>query len=302
MINKFLKIIKHGYDLFEREKIVSTINVGTTILVSLFIWSGILGFYFLNQLIIYFQERLDFSIYFKNNVERENIVQLKKILENFPGVSGVEFIPQEVAFKKFKEESKSNPVIAKALNEIRTNPLVDYLIIKANDSETYLKIADYIEKSPYKAFIEYITYSENQNIIKRIISLSNQVRIIILGILAIILIFSCLIIFNTVLVSIYTQKEYVEVLRLIGAGNWFIRGPFLINILIFSFIGYLIALSFLILFLMKTENFWSIIIPNFQPSKYLMDNFLFLNSGILGIILFINIFSTFIALQKYLRI
>jgi len=302
MINKLLRVIKHGYDLFSREKIISIINIGTTILVGLFIWIGLLSFYFLNELIVFFQDRLDFSIYFKNNVTEENITQLKKILENFPGVSEVEFIPQEIAFKKFKEESKTNPVIYKALTEIQANPLVDYLIVKAQNSETYLKIADYIEKSPYNAFIEYITYSENQNIIKKIISLSNQVRIIILGILIVILLFSSLIIFNTVLVSVYSQKEYIEVLRLIGAGNWFIRGPFLFNILIFSFIGYLITLSFLILFLIRTENFWSIIVPNFKPSKYIMDNFLTLNTLILGIILFINIFSTFIALQKYLKI
>jgi len=302
MINKLIKIIKYGYDLFWQEKVISVINIGTTILVAFFIWFGFLSFYFFNQMISYLQERLDFSIYFKTTISREDILKLQKILQEFPGVKEVEFVPQDVALEKFQKETKTNPVIAKALKELGSNPLVDYLIVRAENSEVYPKIADYLEKSPYKAYVDYTTYFENQRVIKRIILLSNQIRFIISTLVIVILIFSALIIFNTALASIYSQKESIEVLRIIGAGNWFIRGPFFVYLFINSFLGYLISLGILVLFLMRTENFWPAIVSNFQPSLFISENFFVLNLIAFGIILLINYISTFIALEKYLKI
>ena len=301
-MSRLKKILKYGYDLFWQEKTISLINIGTTILVAFFIWFGFLSFYFFNQMISYLQERLDFSIYFKANINREEILKLQKILQNFPGVKKVDFIPQEVALEKFQREAKTNPVIAKALKELQTNPLVDYLVVRADNSEVYPKIADYLEKSPYKAYVDYVTYFENQRVIKKIISISNQIKFLISVLLVVILIFSALIIFNTILASIYSQKEEIEVLRIIGAGNWFIRAPFFIYILIFSFLGYIIALGTLVLFLMKTESFWPTIVSNFQPSIFISDNFFILNGIAFGLILLINFVSAFIAMERYIKI
>jgi len=301
MINKIKKILKSGYNLFWQEKIISLINLGTSMLVAFFIWFGFLSFYFFNQMIDYLEQRLDFSVYFKANVSREEILKLQKILQEFPGVMEVRYIPQEIAFKKFQEEAKYNPVIDKALKELQTNPLVDYLIIKAENSEVYPKIADYLDKSPYKVYIDYITYFENQKVINRIISISNQIRLVISALIIGIMVFSSLIIFNTILVSIYSQKEEIEVLRIIGAGNWFIRGPFLVYIFISSFLGYLLALGILILFLIRTENFWPNIVSNFQPSAFISKNFLILNSIAFGLILIINFVSAFLSMEKYLQ-
>ena len=301
MFNKIRKIIKSGYNLFWQEKIISLINVATTIMVSFFIWFGFLSFYFFHQMIDYLQSKLDFSIYFKNNVTREEILKLQKILQEFPDVVEVSFIPQEMALKKFQEESKINPIITKALKELQANPLVDYLIVKAVNSEAYPKIAQYLEKSPYKNYIDYINYFENQKVIKKIINISNQSRLIIIALIIGIFIFSFLIIFNTMLISVYTQKDEIEVLRIIGAGNWFIRGPFLVYIFIFSFIGYVIALSMLILFLIKTEAFWPKLIFKFQPSIFIIQRFIMLNGIAFGIILLINYIAALMSIERYLK-
>lgn len=302
MINRIIKIVKSGFFLFKREKLITFVNLGTTILVSFFIWAVFLGFYFFNQMISFLEERLDFSIYFKKDTSREEILNLQKILQNFPGVSEVELVTQEEAFKKFQKEIKTNPIISKALSELQTNPLVDYLIVKAENAETYPKVADYLEKSPFKSYVDYTTYFENQRIIKRSINLSNQIKFLITILSIIILFFSVLIIFNTTLTSIYSQREEIEVLRLVGASNWFIRGPFFIYSLIFTFLGYIISLGILVFFLEKTESFWQTILSNFQPAIFIYENFFYLNGIIFLIILFMNFLATFLALEKYLKI
>jgi cell division transport system permease protein len=302
MIHKLRKVIKYGYDLFWQEKVLSLINIGAAIMIAAFIWFGFLSFYFFNQMIDYLQGRLDFSIYFKTNINRDEILKLQKILQEFPGVKEVEFVPQDTALIKFQREIKTNPVIAKALKELGSNPLVDYLIVRAEKSDVYPKIADYLEKSAYKANVDYTTYFENQRIIQKIISLSNQLKFVISALIIIILAFSSLIIFNTVLVSIYTQKDSIEILRLIGAGNWFIRGPFFVYLTLTSFLGYVLFLGILVLSLMKTENFWPTIVSNLQPSIFISENFFILNFVAFGIIILINYLATFLALEKYMKI
>ncbi len=302
MINILKKIFRLGHELLVQEKTITIVNLGTTIIISFFIWMGFLSFYFFNQVISYLQERLDFSIYFKSDIQKEDIQKIKKILENFPEVNEVVLVTQEEAFKKFQKEIKTNPVISRALGELNINPLVDYLIVKAKSPETYSKIADYLEKSPYKTYIDYITYFENQKVIKKVISISNQMKVFLSVFILAILALSTLIIFNTILVSIYSQKEDIEILRLIGASNWFIRGPFLIYSFLISLFGYIISLGILVFFFDKTSNFWLSLISNFHPSSFLFDNFFLLNGIAFSIILFINWSATFMALEKYLKI
>ncbi|GIW66686.1 MAG: cell division protein FtsX [Candidatus Parcubacteria bacterium] len=302
MITLLTKVVKNGYDLINQEKLITLVNLGTVIIVNLLLWSGIIGFYFINHLIAYVEERLDFAIYFKPNVERDEILKVQKIIENFaPGIN-VQFIAQEAALEKFKKEAKTNPIINRALTELQSNPLVDYLIVKASSPDIYPKIADYLEKSPYRSYIDYVNYSENQKVIKKIISISNQARIFVIGIIVVILVFSALIIFNTVLSSVYSQKDIIEVLRLVGASNWFIRGPFLVYIFIISIIGCLIGLGIVVITFMKTNSFWPTLIPGLSPSNFIFENFFFLNLLSFGIILLINIIATIFALGKYLKI
>jgi len=301
IFNKLKKNIISAIVMLTNEKIVTLVNIISTILASFFISFGFFSFYFSNQLIDFLKQRLDFSIYFKPSVTKEDIIKVKKILQEFPGVKEIEYITQEMAFEKFKKETQFNNIIVKALEELKTNPLMDYLIVKSDNPEVYLQISEYLTKSPYKNLIDYISYFENQKIIKRIYNLNLQIKLVIIGVIIFIIIFCFFIIFNTTLTTINLKKEEIEILRLIGAENWYIRMTYFFYITFYSLIGYLIFLLFLILFLIKTENFWINLIPNFNPSYFFKENFFILNFSFFAIILIINYLSTFISLEKYLK-
>ena len=105
-------------------------------------------------------------------------------------------VNKEKAFEEFKFETEKNPVIFEALKEIQTNPLSDYLIIKGKSPKVYEEIAGYLDGSPYRALIEFITYAENQKIIKKFISLSQKIKFIMGLVVIFIGIFCALLIFN----------------------------------------------------------------------------------------------------------
>jgi len=297
-----IKSFVEGWILFKKRKLITFVLVFISFLLSFFILSGIFIYYVSNEIVSYLRSRLDFSIYFKEETDREDINKLKNILEDFNGVKEVIFVTKESAFEEFQKKYIANPSIVKSLIELNINPLIDYLIIRADDVKIYSDIANYLETSPYRALIDFTTYSENKRVIDRFASVSNYLNFVILILAIIILLFTFLIIFNLTLLSIFSQKDEIEVLRLIGAPNYFIRLPFMIFNLISSILGFIIAEIFFVLFIFKTSDFWKQLLITLQPINFYFNNFWIINLSLLGFLFIINIIASTIAVQKYLKV
>jgi cell division transport system permease protein len=297
-----IKSFVEGWILFKKRKLISFVLVFISFLLSSFILSGVFIYYLSNEIVSYLRSRLDFSIYFKEETNREDINKLKNILEGFNGVKEVIFITKESAFEEFQKKYIANPSIVKSLIELNINPLIDYLIVRADDVKIYSDIASYLETSPYRVLIDFTTYSENKRVIDRFASVSNYLNLVILIFSVVILLFTFLIVFNLTLLSIFSQKDEIEVLRLIGAPNYFIRLPFIVFNLISSILGFIIAQIFFVFFIFKTSDFWKQLLITLQPINFYLNNFWLINLAILGFLLITNIIASTLAIQKYLKI
>jgi cell division transport system permease protein len=297
-----IKSFIEGWILFKKRKLISFVLVFISFLLSSFILSGVFIYYLSNEIVSYLRSRLDFSIYFKEGTNREDINKLKNILEGFNGVKEVIFITKESAFEEFQKKYIANPSIVKSLIELNINPLIDYLIVRADDVKIYSDIASYLETSPYRVLIDFTTYSENKRVIDRFASVSNYLNLVILIFSVVILLFTFLIVFNLTLLSIFSQKDEIEVLRLIGAPNYFIRLPFIVFNLISSILGFIIAQIFFVFFIFKTSDFWKQLLITLQPINFYLNNFWLINLAILGFLLITNIIASTLAIQKYLKI
>ncbi len=297
-----IKSFVEGWILFKKRKLISFVLVFISFLLSSFILSGIFIYYLSNEIVSYLRSRLDFSIYFKEETNREDINKLKNILEGFNGVKEVIFITKESAFEEFQKKYIANPSIVKSLIELNINPLIDYLIVRADDVKIYSDIASYLETSPYRVLIDFTTYSENKRVIDRFASVSNYLNLVILIFSVVILLFTFLIVFNLTLLSIFSQKDEIEVLRLIGAPNYFIRLPFIVFNLISSILGFIIAQIFFVFFIFKTSDFWKQLLITLQPVNFYLNNFWLINLAILGFLLITNIIASTLAIQRYLKI
>ncbi|GIW66914.1 MAG: cell division protein FtsX [Candidatus Parcubacteria bacterium] len=297
-----VRLIKEGWELFKKRKLITFVLVFISFLISFLVLLSIILFYFSSEFIDFLKTKLDFSIYFREETSKEDIDKLKNILENFNGVEEVIYVSKESAFEDFQKKYISNPIITKSLAELNVNPLVDYLIVKAKNPGVYNEIAKYLETSPYRAVIDFLTYTENKNIIERFINISKQVNFIIFIFLILVFIFAFFLILNLTLLTIYSQKEEIEVFRLIGAPNYFIRLPFIVFNLISSLLGYIIAEGFFVLFLLKTRDFWKQLLITLNPEMFFYNNFFLINGSLIFFIIFINIFASIVAMSKYLKI
>lgn len=301
MYTNFFRVFKFGWQEFLR-------NIGVsigTVFVMFIALSLLAGTIFLkgatDNLISILKEKIDISVYFNLDVKEEEILKIQERIENFPEVKGVEYVSREKALEIFKQRHKDNPQIMGALTEIGENPLPASLNIKAASASAYEALSNFLEKGEFKNLIEKVNFRQNQPIIERLFSISSMIkRIGITG--SLLLIFIALVVtFNTIRIAIYSKREEIKIMKLIGATNWFVRGPFLVQgILVGLFAGIFSFLLFWgsdVLFLSESGIFRELGLLNFFEKNILL---LFLVQVLGGILL--GILSSFFAAQKHLKI
>jgi len=271
--------------------------------ISLIILSSILIFNNTsNNLINILKEKMDISIYFQRDVPEEDILRIRDELIGNEKIAKIEYISQEEALKSFEEKSSRNPAIKRALEELGENPLAASLNIKAKDTKYYTEIIDDINNSAFKEKLITVDLMENQRVIERINSLSVGIKLGSILVIIIAAFLSLLISFNTIRMAIYSLKGEIEIMKLVGASNWFIRGPFLLEGALQGIIASFVAILILIPLVMwgspRIESF----IVGISMSLYFWSHFwyILLYQTLFGI--FLGIVSSFWAMNKYLKV
>ncbi len=302
MMVKISRIIRYGLRSFIRNGWLSLSTVGIMIL-ALVVFEGLIVFNVMAKGAIgALQDKIDVSVYFKSNVAEDSILNIKRSLEGLMEVREVHYVSREVALEEFKKAHAEDEVITQTLEQLDENPLLASINIKANDPRHYDTIAEYLDKPVFKNLIEKVTYAQNHIVIDRLISLVDTVKnggallTVFLSFLAV------MITFNTIRLAIFSNSEQINVMRLVGASNNFIRGPYVVEGLIYGVIAAIV--SFLIF--IPVINFVSPYVANFIPEvnlkTYFNENFisLFFYQLLFGVGL--GILSGVVAIRRYLRV
>lgn len=295
------RILKSGYQSFVRNGWLSAATISVMSLVLFVLGNLIFLGAFANTAISAFQSKIDVSVYFNQDAEERAILDVKKDIEALPQVASASYLSKDSAYNDFREKHKDNAFIASALEEIGTNPLEASLNIKAVDPSQYASISDFLLKKNYP-IVDKVNYYENQEVIDRLSAMISTVRGA-GGIMALILAFvSFLVAFNTVRLAIYTVREEIGIMRLVGATQWFIRGPFLVSGLLYGLVSAVVATIVFFPLTWIASPHISVLMPNFDVFHYFLSNLMqfFLIMAGAGIIL--GMLSSVIAMRRYLRV
>lgn len=248
------------------------------------------------------ESKVNISVYFKSDVSEEKILESKRDLESFKEINSVEYISKENALEIFKRDNADEPVIMESLDEIGENPLLSSLIIKANNPSQYQSIADYIANASFKDDVGRVNYGKNKELINRLNGILFQIKKVGLVLAGIFGGVSILIIFNTIRITIYTHKQEIEVMRLVGSSNFFIRLPFIFEGIIYGVIASVVA-SLILLGAVKFINTYaSSVVTSGDLFNFYMQNALYIFGFQVAIGSFLGIASSWIAMRKYLKI
>lgn len=228
------RIIRSGFINFWRNSFLSFSAI-VVITLSLTIFGALIfGSAFSRTLLKEVKNKVDINVYFVLDSQETDILSLKKTIEKLPEVEKVEYVSRDQAFVDFKEKWKDNTLILQGLDEIGTNPFPAVINIKAKEPSQYAGIASFLDsKNSFSkdgvSIVEKVNYNQNKLIIDRLgrvipaVEKTGSILAIIFVVVAII------ITFNTIRLIIFTAKDEISVMKLVGASNLYIRGPFVVS-------------------------------------------------------------------------
>ena len=301
-MHSFIRMVKSGFSSFIRNGWLSvasiTVMVLTLLTLSIFFILNIV----LNTGIKTIQDKIDISVYFKDEVKQVQVIDIQNELASMSEVKSIKYISKEDALASFKLQNKDNQKLLDSINGI-DNSLPASLEIKVYNPNKLDQITRVLDQDKYKTAVLKISYKENKQIIEKLFRATNLTKQIGVIITIAFTLVSLIIIFNTVRIAIFSRMEEIEIMKLVGATPGFIKGPFLIEGLLYGVVATLISM----LVLSSVLYFAAPAIANYiggvgdNISNFLRDNILQVLLIQLGVGITIGIFSSWLAIRKHLR-
>lgn len=302
MFTSFKRVLKFGWQGFTRNKglsfqVVFIMGVAVFLITSFFLAKGTAGF-----LMTEVQKRVDLSVYFKDDVTEDEVLQVKEELSQFAEeIQAIDYISKERAQAIFQEDHQGDALWLEALEEVEGNPLPASLNIKANQPAHYAKISSFLEMSDFSDLIDRISYNQakNQRAIERLFDLNTSMKIGGIVFILVVAILIVLITSNIIKLTIVARKEELTTMRLVGASNWFMKGPFIVQSILYGVFAVVVVnlLFFGGLHLFDTNiQTWLL---RFDLLGYFQINFLSILLFQFVFIVLLGIFSSLVAVRKY---
>ena len=266
----------------------------------------------LNTTLENLRDKADVSVYFTTRAPEEDILTLKKSLEARPEVAHVTYTSSADELIAFRSRHQNDQLTLQALDELGINPLGAVLNIKAKDISQYGSIANFLEGqqavggdgSSVSSIIDKVNYfdSAHRAAIDQLQSITSSAEKLGLIIILILVATTIAISFNTVRLAIYTSRDEISVMQLVGAARNYIRAPFMVVSVMY---GLFAGLFTLILYYpltywlgASTESFFG----GINVFSYYITHFAFFFVLIIGSGILLGATASFLATRRYLKL
>jgi len=276
----------------------------TTVAITLFI----VGFFIIivfdiQGILSSIKNQVEIAVYLKDNISGELKTYLENEIKGWDEISQVNFVSKDQALEKFKKENEGSEI----LKEIQGNPLPASFELELKSPEKVEQVAlRFMDKDGnFIEGVDEVIYG--QNYVQKLFSITAIVGTIAFLIIVVLLLAAIVLIFNTIRLAIHARRKEIEVMKLVGATNWFVRLPFLFEGFFEGFIGSVIS----VVLLYFLSNYLLI-----RVEKAIVDTMHIKDLAILGnnnIILYIyaglvilggllGVFSSGFALKRYISV
>lgn len=249
------------------------------------------------------KNQVNMSLYLAAAADDKQIASLEKYLKSFPEVTNLTTESKEKVLADFKTRYQLKTDVLAALQELGTNPFGPTITITTKEPSDYKKIIDNLNIPEYNDLIESKSFDEHSDAIDHIQAITNRIEKVGLGVSLLFAGIAFLIIFNTVRVAIYTQRVEIGIKRLVGANNWFIRGPYLVTAIIFSAVSVIVSAAIVFGILRFVDPYVSVVFSNgFTLTKYYQSHTLYLFGTQTALVLVLTMISSTLAMRRQLKV
>ena len=303
------RIFRAGLLSFSRNAFVSFASVlvmtVTLFTVGITLFAGVILGSALQEL----RNKADVNVYFTQDAPEDRMLELKASLEALPEVAKVEYLSRDEALAQFRERHKNDQLTLSALDELGDNPLGAVLNVKAKDISQYESIAVFLKDQQSAStggasIIDKINFYDAQHraALERLQYITDSAKVLAEWIVAILILTTLAISFNTLRLAIYSSRDEIQVMRLVGAGSFYIRAPFMVEGVLYGLVAGLVTL--LIFYPLTwwlggaTGNFFG----GVNIFTYYMSHFFYFFLIIIGTGVLLGAVASFLAVRRYLKI
>ena len=294
--------IKQAFQGFTRN-LSTTLGSIITIFLSLFIIGLFLaGAIVIDNIVKSVESEVSITAYVSDDAKQTDINAMEDYIKGLDGVANVSFTTKEQALEDFRNMSSN----AEIVDELGGNPLPASINIELSDPQMVQSVADQIETSDlFKKIADEDNPADSlkygQRMVERLFSVTNYVRYIGIALIVLLVFISLVFINNTIRLAIMARRKEIAIMRLVGASNGFIRGPFLMEGALHAVIGALLAAGCL-------ELLRHLALPRLQASLAFLpigidgNTFLLIYLILLAAGLVIGLIGSAFAMRRYLKV
>lgn len=250
------------------------------------------------------ERKVEVSVYFEPETSDDIVQAAQAYLLGLTQVRDVKFISATESLESFRERNADNPIILSSLDEVDGNPFGPSLVISANSADDFPFILEAVDTPEYSPYIKEKDFTDYEVIIERINALSGRIRIGGFALASFFSLVAILIIFNTIRVAIYVHRDEIAIMKLVGANDWFVRGPFLLEAIMYSAIAVALMIAIAAFVLGALEpwviNYFGDVDVSLE--SYFMDNALVIFGSQLILLSILSLLTTMFAMRRYLRV
>src|SRR3990167_2018705 len=234
----FERVVKNGFISFGRNVWLAVAAIAMMAITLTILLFGVVANATFSHTIDDITDRIDVSVFLKDSVDQDQRQELIADLKKVENVESVDYISKEEALKRYRAQNVDNPELLAAISEV-DNPLSQELLIQPIDPNNMQPIKDYLDQ-PDIAELQSDPTSYSGDRKEAIDKIARATRFFeqagIVGIVIFALI-SALIIFNTIRMAIFNRSDELVIMRLLGASTWYIRGPFVVETILYGIVA-----------------------------------------------------------------
>jgi cell division transport system permease protein len=304
------RIFRTGFLSFWRNGFVSFASVlmmtFTLFIIGLAIFTGVI----LGTTLQQFRDKADMNVYFTTDAQESDILALQTQVNALPEVASTQYISATDALANFRELHQNDQLTLEALDQLGDNPLGAVLNVKAKDISDYGSIANFLQgqealqTTGTPQIIDKINYfdQQHQDAVNRLAQITSSAKWIGLIIILIFVFVTIAISFNTLRLTIYSSREEIAVMRLVGAGQAYIRSPFLVEGVMYGFIAGIVTMLLFYPLTWWLGRSTSSFFGGLSVFSYYIDHFALLFLIIVGSGVLLGLIASYLAVRRYLKI
>lgn len=298
------RMFKFGLQGFTRNIWLSVVTILIVVL-NLFLMSLVSGVNIVGQQTLSaVRQKVNLSVYFTSTTSETRVGEVRQDLLKLPEVQSIRLVTRAEHLDQLK--AAKGDIVTNAIDALGDNPLGAGLVISAKTLDGYGAIAQAVKQPQYQSIIENTgnDFTTNQTVISRLSLIVGKMQIATYWLTGLFAFIAILMVFNTIRVAIYSQREEIGIMKLVGASDAFVRGPFVVTSIIYGIIAALLVTGILVPLLTIINPKLKMFFAGYDINvlSYVRANLWMILGFEVAAACFLSAVSSLFAIGRYLRV